>query len=189
MSLLIKKRQILAATLIIALIAATGVNWYYNENLLNPDNSETTAEAVSGNLGDTVYVAGTTAESEETTKKEVDPAVYFAEAKLKRDKADDETIDEIEDLIENEELTELQKEKINTLIETYRKDIKAQTDSENLIKAKTGSDCLVIINEGKCQVVLEKNTLNDSVILQISEIIRKNANISAENLIILEING
>jgi hypothetical protein len=35
-------------------------------------------------------------------------------------------------------------------------------------------------------VILEKNTLNDTVILQITEIIEKNTNISAKNLTIIE---
>ena len=57
---------------------------------------------------------------------------------------------------------------------------------KNLIKAKTSSRCVVIINDGTCQVVMEKNSLNDTVILQITEIIEKNTNISAENLTIIE---
>ena len=65
--------------------------------------------------------------------------------------------------------------------------VKAETDAENLIKAKVTGECLVIINNDSCQVILEKNTLNDALILQISEIIEKNANISAENLTIIEL--
>ena len=47
-------------------------------------------------------------------------------------------------------------------------------------------ECLVIINDGSCQVILEKNTLNDLLILQITEIIEKNTEISSENLTIIE---
>jgi hypothetical protein len=75
---------------------------------------------------------------------------------------------------------------ISKMLSEYSANIKAQCDSEILIKAKTGSECLVVINEGKCQVILEKNTLNDTLILQITEIIEKNTNISAENLTIIE---
>ena len=36
-------------------------------------------------------------------------------------------------------------------------------------------------------MVLEKNTLNETIILQITEIIEKNTHISAENLTIIEL--
>ena len=100
---------------------------------------------------------------------------------------EDETVDVIEDILENPNLDTQQKQKISELLSDYTSKLKTQTDTENLIKAKTGSECVVIINEDKCQVILEKNTLNDTLILQITEIIEKNTNISAENLTIIEI--
>lgn len=188
MSLLIKKKQILTATLVVALVAATGVNWYYSQYMTMGSTNETTSQNVSGNLGESLLVAGTTSpENETATETSVDSAKYFSEAKLKRDEAEDEAIDAIEDIIENPNLDTQQKQKISALLSEYTSKLKAQTDTENLIRAKTGSECLVIINDGKCQVILEKNTLNDTLILQITEIIEKNTNISAENLTIIEV--
>lgn len=188
MSLIIKKKQILTATLVIALVAATGVNWYYSQYMTTGTINETTTQSVSGNLGDSLLVAGTTAsENENTTDVSADSKNYFSEAKLKRAEAEDEAIDAIEDILENPSLDTQQKQKVSSLLSDYTSKLKAQTDTENLIRAKTGSECLVIINEDKCQVILEKNTLNDTLILQITEIIEKNTNISAENLTIIEI--
>lgn len=188
MSLIIKKKQILTATLVIALVAATGVNWYYSQYMTTGTINETTTQSVSGNLGDSLLVAGTTAsENENTTDVSADSKNYFSEAKLKRAEAEDEAIDAIEDILENPSLDTQQKQKVSSLLSDYTSKLKAQTDTENLIRAKTGSECLVIINEEKCQVILEKNTLNDTLILQITEIIEKNTNISAENLTIIEI--
>ena len=188
MSLIIKKKQILTATLVIALVAATGVNWYYSQYMTTGTINETTTQSVSGNLGDSLLVAGTTAsENENTTDVSADSKNYFSEAKLKRAEAEDEAIDAIEDILENPNLDSQQKQKVSALLTDYTSKLKAQTDTENLIRAKTGSECLVIINEDKCQVILEKNTLNDTLILQITEIIEKNTNISAENLTIIEI--
>ena len=188
MSLIIKKKQILTATLVIALVAATCVNWYYSQYMTTGTINETTTQSVSGNLGDSLLVAGTTAsENENTTDVSADSKNYFSEAKLKRAEAEDESIDAIEDILENPNLDTQQKQKVSSLLSDYTSKLKAQTDTENLIRAKTGSECLVIINEDKCQVILEKNTLNDTLILQIAEIIEKNTNISAENLTIIEI--
>lgn len=191
MSLLIKKKQILAATLVIALVAATGVNWYYSQYMTEGNFTDTTTEKVSGNLGDSLLVAGTTAPSiettEETTAVSLDSDKYFTEARLKRTETEDVVIDNIEDILESPNLEASSKGEITRLLTEYTSNLKAQTDAENLIKAKTGSECIVIISDGKCQVILEKNTLNDTVILQITEIIEKNTHISSENLTIIEI--
>ena len=187
MSLLIKKKQILTATLVIALVAATGVNWYYSQYMTTGGINETTTQSISGNLGDSLLVAGTTAPQDENSAEvSADGKSYFAEAKMKRDEAEDEAVDVIEDILERQNLDTLEKQKISTLLSDFTNKLKTQADTENLIKAKTGSECLVIINDDKCQVVLEKNTLNDTLVLQITEIIEKNTNISAENLTIIE---
>lgn len=192
--MVIKSRQILSATLVVALAAAVAVNWYFTEKAESSAEATTNyEEQVSGNLGDSLYVGGTTApqiettDSESETTEDASSEKYFAEAKLKRKNSNDQIIDNIEDIIENEELNETEKSKIIVMLSDFKNDIKCETDAENLIKAKTGSDCVVTINNGKCQVLLQKNTLNDRLILQITEIIEKNTNIFAENLTIIEI--
>ncbi len=193
--MVIKSKQILTATLVVALAAAVAVNWYFTNNpdMAGAGEQTTESEQVSGNLGDSLYVAGTTSATEtttdlqETTENIMDSEKYFSEAKLKRTKSRDQIIDSVEDIIENEELSEADKSKILVMLSDFQSDIKCETDTENLIKAKTGSDCLVTINNGACQVILQKNTLNDRLILQITEIIEKNTNISAENLTIIEL--
>ena len=77
-----KSKQVLTATLIVALGAALAVNWYYrNTPELSDESATTQIQEVSGNLGDSLYVAGTTASSENAS--ETDSQTYFAQAKLK----------------------------------------------------------------------------------------------------------
>ena len=183
--MLVKKRQFLTATLVVALAAAVFVNWYYTESSTESGVSQTqTTQQVSGNLGDSLYVGGTTAAS---THTQVNQQEYFAKAKIKRTNTHDEIIDSIEDIIEDEGMSPGNIERIEKILNKFRKDVKAETDAENLISAKTSCECIVIINDDSCQVVMEKNSLNDTVILQITEIISKNTDISAENLTIIEI--
>ncbi len=202
--MLIKKRQVLTATLIIALCAAITVNWYFTKPE-NDNNLQTTSvdEAVTGNLGDTLFVAGTTVKEIEnddsttesvlvnnevkTSEEATDAKEYFSEAKLKRSQAYDEAVSNIEKMLNNDKLESAEKNKITVMLSDYSKDMKTQTDTENLITAKTGKECLVVINGDTCQVILEKNTLNDTLILQISEIIERNTDIFSENLTIIEL--
>lgn len=191
MSSILRKRQILTATLVVALTAAVAVNWYYNNKAITEsEDVSSTFESVSGNLGDSILVAGTVPEStelpQEAQESDTDEK-YFSEAKIRKNEANDNILDCIDDLLKKSSLTESQSAQLNKLFEAYKNTVKWQTDAENLIYAKTGSECVVIINEGACQVVLKKNTLNDIIILQITEIIEKNTDISAENLSIIEV--
>lgn len=193
MGVIVKKRQILTATLVVALTAAVAVNWYYNNISAEMTGDTTGTQAVSGNLGDSILVAGTVSESTEaetvsvqTDKVNEQTEKYFSDARLKKNEANDNILDCIDDILESGSLSESQTVQLGKLFEEYKNTVKWQTDAENLIYAKTGSECVVIINEGACQVILKKNTLNDIIILQITEIIEKNTDISAENLSIIE---
>lgn len=199
--MLLKKRQVLTATLIIALCAAITVNWYFTKPESESNELTTSVdEAVTGNLGDTLFVAGTTvsketeinedetsSEAEDEETQAVSAKDYFSSAKLKRQNTYDEAIDNIEKILNDESIENSQKNEISVMLSDYQNDMKIQTDAENLITAKTGRECLVVINGEECQVVLEKNTLTDTIILQITEIIEKNANIFSENLTIIEL--
>lgn len=192
-----KKKQILSATLVVALVAAVAVNWYYSKPgaAVETTVNETLSD---NNLGDTVLVAGsvqstetattdnqsTTEGAEQTANEETEK--YFASAKLKRTNTHDELKDNLEKMIKQADGSESTKNKISSLLESYENNLKAETDAENLIEAKTGGQCLVIINASSAQVVLQKGLLNDTTLLQISEIFEKNTKISSENLTIIE---
>lgn len=184
--MLMKKKQLLTATLIIALGSAVAVNWYFTENPI--DTTESTTVNISAKLGDSLSVAGNQVENATTVQAQSVMAQedFFLSERLKRDENYDEIIDSLEEMAEKESLDEKEKEKIVSMLGMYSKNMKAQSDTESLITAKTASDCIVVINEEACQVIMEKNTLNDAVILQITEIIEKNTNISAKNLTIIE---
>lgn len=191
MGMVFKSKQILSAALVVALGAAVAVNWYYRNTPALSEDVSTSTQQVSGNLGDSLYVGGTTAAQptgEETSdNSQNDSDNYFAKAKLKRTQSHDEVIDNIESIIKNQELDSDTKKQLSTKLSDYQQCLKTETDTENLITAKIAGECLVVINDGACQVILQKNTLNEHVILQITEIIEKNTDISAENLTIIEL--
>lgn len=186
--MIMKKKQLLSATLVIALGAAVAVNWYYTKNPIDTTGQTTTQQSISGNLGDSLSV-GSSSVSENTTqqaKSVMADEDFFVSERLKRDNAYDELIDAVEDSLESGSLSKEKEEEISDTLDRYMRVMKTQSDVESLISAKTGGACIVVINDEACQVILEKNTLNDTVILQIADIIEKNTNISAKNLTIIE---
>lgn len=193
-----KKKQVLTATLLIALIAAVAVNWYYSRSPVTVSDDNTSQhEEISGNLGDSLMVAGSVYSdengndmSEETTQQQVvDTAAqdaYFAEAKLKRSQMHDEVAEQIEEILSNGNLSQEGKSEVTNLLSDFQTSLKQETDTENLIKAKISGDCLVIISDKTAQVILPQGTLIDNVLLQITEIFENNTGISPENLTIIE---
>ena len=193
--MIMKKKQILTATLMVALVAAVAVNWYYTRSGVDVSQGENETSTYESqlNLGDSLYVAGKVYENEETTDSvtEVTEAAisdteYFANARLKQEQANDKIEDEIEDIIESEVLSAEDKESLKQLLTEYKTNIKLQTDIENLIISKLSCECIVIINNETAQVILPSGVLDNTVLLQITEIFEKNANIFAENLTIIE---
>ena len=186
MSKLSKKRQILTATLAVAMASALLVNWYYNRDTVKGNNEESTKPKTE-NLGDSIYVNGTTASSEEAQEDEEVRDVakiqeYFAEAQLKRTQAHDEALDKIEQLLDNgKDDTQVEK-----LLEEYSNSIKLEADIENLITAKIGCECLVILNSENAQIVVDSQGIDELYLLQITEIVSTQANIPAEKIAIIE---
>lgn len=186
-----KKKQILTATLLIALICAVGVNWYYSKPQNNSDTSTTQSD--EQNLGDSLLVAGSVRQDAETTQQEStqndsqeDDSEAFANAALNKTKSHDEIKEQIEKLMNSDSLDTDSKNRITKLMTEFTEKVKQESDCESLITAKTDCSCIVIINNDTAQVIMQKNSLDEAVILQITEIIEKNTNISAENLTIIE---
>lgn len=185
-----KKRRILTAALAFIMAAAIGVNWYYTKH---PTKTSTTDDEVTQkNLGDSIYVNGTTAPQGENKTREEDEEdrisdasksqEYFAEAELKRTKAHDEALDEIQKLLENGG----NGEEIEKLLQNYTDRIKLETDTENLIKAKIDTECLVIINGDNAEVIVESDAIDELYLLQISDIVSTQTDIPAEKIIIIQ---
>ena len=175
MGIIVKKRQLILATLIVALGAAVFVNWYYtrpNANLKTGTQSATTTVV---NLGDAQLVNAPTSNDE-----------YFADAKLKRTAAHDEALETLNDIIKDASSSTQAVSSAQAKLEKISSDIKVETDLENAITAKLGSDCLVTINEDKAQVIVNKNTLNDTVSTQIIDIVTNQTDIRAENITLIE---
>ena len=190
MNMLIKRRQLIMATLVVALGSAVFVNWYFTNSDGNVVNtSETTNEYVQ-NLGEAKYVDSQKVDTKDTTNKSTAAASkntdYFASVKLKRTKAHDEALEKMKALLkEAPENSEAAKE-LSESIDSLSKTIKLEADIEALISAKLKCQCVVMINNDNAEVVVTKGNLNDASILQIMDAVLNNTSVKAENIKISE---
>ncbi len=189
MGMVIKRRQLVMATMVVALGAAVFVNWYFTKPNLKTDDgvktgSSVTEDAQNVNLGDSEFVNGTTKVAKDDTKNASDE--YFAQAKLNRSTAHDKALETLNSVIRNSSSSDKAIESASNELNKLSEQIKKEADIENLIKAKVSGECLVILSNDKAEVIVQKNTLNDNVIMQIKEIVIKQCDITADNITIIE---
>lgn len=191
--MIFKKRQVLMAALVVALGAAVFVNWYYTKQpqtvqtnspvSSTQQSTENQEAATAGNLGDAQFVSGTLPSSENKTTDEPE---YFVQAKLDRTVAHDKAKETLQKTIDSSTADAESKKAASEALEKLSANIKKETDTENLIKAKISSGCVVVIDNGKAQVIVEKGKLNDTVVLQIKEIVIQQTGFTVENITIIE---
>lgn len=176
MNLLIKRRQLILATLVVALGAAVFVNWYYtsNNSTVQP-SEETTSNEYVQNLGEAQYVNATGEEAE-----------YFSEVKLNRQKSRDEALDKLNKSFEKAKSGSDEAKEITKSIDELTAQIKLESDVEALISAKLASECVAVINEKSAQIVVSKDALTEDAALQIMDIITTNTELSTDKIKITE---
>ncbi len=179
MNVILKRRQLILATLIVALGAAVFVNWYYTGGSSLKDGENDDTEYVQ-NLGEAKYV------NAETQNEESEKGAFFSESKLSRDKANDKALDNLNESLKAVKTGTQEAQEIAASISALNNSIKIQNDLESLIEGKIKGECLVTVNNGKAKVVVSKGALNENTALQILTLVTENSEITAENVSIAE---
>ena len=179
MQLKMKKRHTVLAALVLFLGLAVLANWYYTnpENKIFPADSSSDVDIsnVNGaNLGDIVYANATDVYDE-----------YFAGAKLSRDESYDEAVATLKEIIESSDVDEQSIKTASDSIRSMSEQRITQVNIENLIKAKTGSDCVAVITDEAIEIIVKESALSDQTVLQIKEIVINNTEFSAEKISII----
>ncbi len=162
--MIIRKRQLLLSALVLALGAAVFVNWYYTkpDKVSTGTGSPEIAEQ-GANLGDARYVL-----SSEVTANSAEE--FFAGAKSKRTAAHDEAADALNNIIKDKNSPQSSAEQANEKLAELADNLADEADMENLISAKLGCKCLVIMNGGKAEIIVENGALDSISAVQIKEI-------------------
>ena len=174
MKQLLKKRQLVLSALIVALAAAVFANWYFTKPKTTPvsGSEPVTTDAQSDSAAKAVNASGAEA--------------YFASVRLQRDTARDAALETVKDVmagIEDAESSEVLE--ANVSIAKISQDIKLESDIEALVSAKTGSDCVAVINGDAIQIVIPKTLIDETVALQICDIVLDNTDIKSDNIKII----
>lgn len=188
--MVIKKRQLLLATLIVALGAAVFVNWYYTKpDIAATANTAATTSPVvqeGANLGDARYVISGEAKFEEDALVQAQATEYFASAKLRRKTAHDEAAEALNDIIKDPSSPSASVSEATKVLGELSAAMTLESDIENLITAKVGCENLVILNGGNAEIIVENGSLDDVTVVKIKEIALKHTGYPVDNITIIE---
>lgn len=123
------------------------------------------------------------------SSKAIVDETYFTMAKLERTRSRDEAIQTISTILDDEQLTETDKNQATAKALAISDIIEAESRIENLIKAKGFDDCIVYITEASASVVvMAPEGLTQDQATQIKNIVVAEGKIQGENISITEIN-
>ena len=189
----IGKRQLVLATLVVALGAAVYLNWQFTD-----DNQLVATEALTSEkeFGDAqlVNVSGTESTPTQTESSSSSSAVvtntqaeaYFTEARLSRQKARDSAVELIESTLANVQEDDETKKQAVQQASDIAENMVQESNIESLIKAKGFADCVVFLQNGECSVVVQTEGLLPNEAIAIKDIIGGQSGVSYDKIKIVE---
>lgn len=190
MNMILGKKQIILASLVLAL----GIAVYLNYRFANTDmnfvtSSQVAAETPVENYGDAKFVDNkeVTTTTTKGTPEAAMTAEYFSEAKLTRTKTRDEAVGALKVMLADAKLETEQKADLTLQAAALAKSIETEGKIENLIKAKGFTECMVYCDTSKVDVIVKSVDLLDSDVVQIRDIILDETQVPVENISIVPV--
>lgn len=174
MNMLIGKRQLILASLVVALGIAVYINWQFD------------GKAGELSLTNKLELFDKAGEGDELAESTFGEA-YFAQAKLTRTRSRDEALEVLTTMITQTELSDTQKQELTEQAAAIAKSIEVEGKIENLIKAKGFADSMVYYDGESVDVTVKTSGLLTNEVVQIKEIILNETDVAVENISIIEV--
>lgn len=162
------KKKIIATSLVLFLGVAVYLNYalFLNDGVSKPKDVKNSSE-VSLEKSDSV-------ES------------FFAQTALDRQRARDEALEVLQTVVGSEEALEDSKQSAMAQMTRIASEIQTESNIESLVMSKGFDDCVAVISDGKCSVVVKSEGLLPNQISQIKEIVFEQAEILPTDVKIIE---
>lgn len=160
-----RKHLIVAcAVLLVAAALALNLTLFGGSNTVTPD---TPADEPTGN----------------TTPNEA--GSYFSATQVSRQRARDEALEVLQSVVENENADEATKTGALLEISRLAGEMEAEANIESLVLSRGFAQCVAIINDDTCSIVVSAEALEPNQISQINEIVYEQAGIKPANIKII----
>lgn len=157
-----------------------------NADMVQQENN-TSAQNTENNTVAETNAKTTTTSSETTETKTENETDYYANAKLNRDKMYAEMISNYEKIINNQNASEAQKSIATQEIAKINNTKNAIMISENLIGTKGFNNCVILVNDGSVNVVVNvQGGLNKENVAKLQNIVSRELKVEIDNIHITE---
>ena len=180
MNMIIGKRQIILAALVLGLGMAVYMNWQYTRVSVELPVTELLEWQEGGptTYGEAQYV-GVTGTGEEA---------FFVEAQISRQRSRDQAAETLSAMLANAELSYDQRAELTMRAVQLANSIETEGKIENLIRGKGFEDVMVYYDSLRADVMVRTEGLLSHEANQIRDIILRETSITPQQITIVEIN-
>ncbi len=175
------KRNLAILGTLVLIAGAVYLNWmlFANGDDYNPN------DYVSGNGSDNSGENGGNS-SGDASADGGNTDSYFALAVIDRSEARAEALEVLSAITTSDDANDEAKQNAYAEMAKIAEEIECESNIETLVKAKGFEECVAVISEGKASIIVSGENLLASEVAQIREIVYTQANISPENITIIE---
>lgn len=193
--MVLKKKEIIAAALVMLIGMAGYLNWSYQDTIQVKDG-ESYIET-GKKIGETELVTddktentSEAAETSETSKNEAalgDTSNYFEKAVMEKQTARSKALEILNQTAANESFdSEVRKQAQEKILEMASITEK-ETAVENIARAKGYDKICVYVNENSADVSVQKDGFSEEDVVKIHEIVRNQLDIPTKNIKVVEV--
>lgn len=177
----INKRNLIVASLVVALSVAVYLNWQFGD-------SSTMLTSSTKELGEAEYVNNdSTVSSPENSALSAKQRNYFSEARTSRKESQDRIVEIAKEVLEKSDAIPEAKESATVQAEKIETFMAYQTNIENILKAKGFTECLCCITDKGCTIIVPKSDMQEDSAMIIKDAVFGQTGMEFENFAITEI--
>ncbi len=183
------KKQLVLASLVLALGAAVYLNWQFagTNRLPVGDSSSESSQLGAAQLVNNAYVETVNDDMDQESSVESTSGDALSQARVNRQNSRDEAIELLNGVLEDVESDSAAKQQAVEQASAIAQNILEESNVESLLEAKGYTDCVAYVTSEECSVVVS-GTLEDTDMLIVQEIVMEQTGLTADKITIIGTN-
>lgn len=201
--MVLKKKEIIAASLVVLIGVAGYLNWSYQDTIRVQDG-ESYVET-GKKLGEAQYVSSDTVaeetavtedngeqatdsqESNVTVETASDSGNYFEQAKMNKETSRSKSLEILNQTAENESFDADIRKKAGDKILEEANNVQKESEIESIAQSKGYSEICVYVDGNEANIMVRKDGFSDEDVVKLTSIATEQLKISAQNIKIVEV--
>lgn len=183
------KKQLVLASLVLALGAAVYLNWQFagTNRLPVEDSASEASQLGAAQLVNNAYVETVTDDLQSDASAQTTGGDVLSQARMDRQTSRDEAMDLLDSVLESVDSDSAAKQQAVEEASAIAQNILEESNVESLLEAKGYSDCVAYITPEECSVVIA-GTVEEADTLIVQEIVMEQTGLTADKIKIIGTN-